>query len=95
MERLGAFHVDACDTGSSWSRRMRKIAVLLFLLFGSAALTTATDAKTDRRKPLVTQDHARKSESLTKIGTPDCHAQGRLLRAANHCPPAAIAAAPR
>jgi len=34
-------------------------------------------------------------ESLTTVGTPDCHVQGRLLRIAHHCPPEAVAAAPR
>jgi len=34
-------------------------------------------------------------ESLTSVGTPDCHAQGRFLRIAHHCPPDAIAAARR
>jgi len=33
--------------------------------------------------------------SLTTVGTPDCHVQGRLLRIAHHCPPEAVAAAPR
>jgi hypothetical protein len=32
-------------------------------------------------------------ESLTSVGTPDCHVQGRFLRIAHHCPPDAIAAA--
>jgi hypothetical protein len=34
-------------------------------------------------------------ESLTTVGTPDCHVQGRLLRIAHHCPPEAVAAGPR
>lgn len=35
------------------------------------------------------------TESLTTVGTPDCHVQGRLLRIVHHCPPAAVTAAPR
>jgi hypothetical protein len=35
------------------------------------------------------------AESLTTVGTPDCHLQGRLLRVAHHCPPEAVTAAPR
>ncbi|MGA2056982.1 MAG: hypothetical protein ABSG88_16915 [Bradyrhizobium sp.] len=34
-------------------------------------------------------------QSLTMVGTPDCHVQGRLFRATHHCPPEAVAAAPR
>jgi hypothetical protein len=34
-------------------------------------------------------------EALTMVGTPECHLQGRLFRATHHCPPEAVAAAPR
>jgi len=34
-------------------------------------------------------------QSLTMVGTPDCHVQGRFFRVTHHCPPEAVAAAPR
>jgi hypothetical protein len=73
---------------------MRKIALLSCLLLASAAFTTAAVAKHRHHRAYSAQARA-PAESLTTIGTPDCHVQGRLLRAAHHCPPAAVAAAPR
>jgi hypothetical protein len=73
---------------------MGKIAVYSCLLLASAAVTTAATAKHSRHRMHVARDHALQSESPTTIGTPDCHVQGRLLRAAHHCPPQAISAAP-
>jgi hypothetical protein len=79
---------------------MRKIALLSCLVLASAAFTTAAVAKHAHHKhahyrTLSAQDRAPAVESLTTVGTPDCHVQGRLLRVAHHCPPAAVAAAPR
>ena len=77
---------------------MRKIVLLSCLVLASAALTTAAVAKHAYHKHHRThwaQARAPAAESLTTVGTPDCHVQGRLLRAAHHCPPAAVAAAPR
>jgi hypothetical protein len=34
-------------------------------------------------------------QSLTMVGTPDCHVQGRFFRVTHHCPPEAVAASPR
>jgi hypothetical protein len=76
---------------------MRRIALLSCLVLASAAVSTAALAKHYRHThhgTLAAQARA-PAESLTTVGTPDCHVQGRLLRAAHHCPPAAIAAAPR
>jgi hypothetical protein len=79
---------------------MRKIA-LFCLVLASAAFTNAALAEnthykhahhrtlSDRYRP-----PAPAVENLTTVGTPDCHIQGRLFRAAHHCPPAAVAAAP-
>jgi hypothetical protein len=74
---------------------MRKL-VLSCLVLVSAAFATAAVAKHAHHRALPAQERAPApaAESLTTIGTPDCHTQGRLLRIANHCPPAAIAAAP-
>ncbi len=71
---------------------MRKIALLSCLVLASAAVATAAAAKHYHHRAHWAQARA---ESLTTVGTPDCHVQGRLLRAAHHCPPAAVAAAPR
>jgi hypothetical protein len=76
---------------------MRKIALLSCLVLASAAVATTAFARHTHHKyahhgTLAAQARA---ESLTTVGTPDCHVQGRLLRAAHHCPPAAVAAAPR
>jgi hypothetical protein len=74
---------------------MRKIALIVCMVFAPAAFTTAAIAKhTHHRKPSA-HIRAPAAESLTMVGTPDCHVQGRLLRAAHHCPPEAVAAAPR
>ncbi|MGO8912048.1 MAG: hypothetical protein ACLQDM_22350 [Bradyrhizobium sp.] len=78
-------------------KTMRKIALLTCLALAMPALTTAA---------LASHSHNRKhwghirapapaAESLTTVGTPDCHVQGRFSRIAHHCPPDAIAAAPR
>ena len=78
---------------------MHKIALLACLVLSSAAFTTAAAAKQAHHKhahhrTLSAQDRAPAVESLTSVGTPDCRVQGRLLRVAHHCPPAAVAAAP-
>jgi hypothetical protein len=73
---------------------MRKILLLSCLALTSAATTTAAVARHAHHRTLSAQARA-PAESLTTVGTPDCHVQGRLLRAAHHCPPAAVAAAPR
>ena len=78
--------------------KMRKLTLLTCLAFAATAFTSAATAKYHH--------HHHKhwahiggpppaAESLTTVGTPDCHVQGRLLRIAHHCPPAAVAAAPR
>jgi hypothetical protein len=69
---------------------MRKIALLSCLVLASAAFASAAAAKHHNHHRV--QAHA---ESLTTVGTPDCHLQGRLLRVAHHCPPEAVTAAPR
>lgn len=73
---------------------MRKIALLSCLVLASATLTAAADARHVHHKRLPVVERAPAAESLTTVGTPDCHVQGRLLRAAHHCPPEAVAAAP-
>jgi hypothetical protein len=76
---------------------MRRIALLSCLVLASAAVATAAFAKHHRHAHHGTLSAQARvpAESLTTVGTPDCHVQGRLLRAAHHCPPAAVAAAPR
>jgi hypothetical protein len=78
---------------------MRKIVLISCLLLTSAAVTTAAAAKHVHHRHghhgTLTAQVRVPAESLTTVGTPDCHVQGRLLRAAHHCPPAAVAAAPR
>jgi hypothetical protein len=69
---------------------MRKIALLSCLVLASAAFASAAAAKHYHHHRA--QAHA---ESLTTVGTPDCHLQGRLLRVAHHYPPEAVTAAPR
>jgi hypothetical protein len=73
---------------------MRKLALLSCVVLASATVTTTADAR-HRHHKLQAWDRAPAAERLTTVGTPDCHVQGRLLRAANHCPPEAISAAPR
>ena len=73
---------------------MRKIALLSCLVLASAAFTTAAVARHAHHRTLSAQNRAPAVESLTTVGTPDCHVQGRLLRVAHHCPPDAVAAAP-
>ncbi|MDR3469856.1 MAG: hypothetical protein P4M07_28335 [Xanthobacteraceae bacterium] len=73
---------------------MGKIAVYSCLLLASAAVTTAATAKHSRHRMHVVRYHVLPTESLTTVGTPDCHVQGRLLRTAHHCPPQTISAAP-
>jgi hypothetical protein len=71
---------------------MRRIAFCCLVL-ASAGFATAADAKHAHHRTYWV--HARPpAESLTTVGTPDCHVQGRLLRVAHHCPPEAVAAAP-
>ena len=75
---------------------MRRSAFWVWVL-ASASLATAADARhAHHRHPHRTMisTQAQAAESLTTVGTPDCHVQGRLLRAAHHCPPEAVAAAP-
>jgi hypothetical protein len=77
---------------------MRPIAWLVCLLLASAAVTPAANARHLHHRThhlLSARYRAPRQEILTSVGTPDCHVQGRLLRAANHCPPEAVAAAPR
>jgi hypothetical protein len=70
-------------------------------VLASAALTSAAIAKRVHHHKYAHHDtvaaryHVPAPEILTTVGTPDCHVQGRLLRAAHHCPPEAVAAAPR
>lgn len=72
---------------------MRKVALLSCLVLASAAFASAAAAKHyHHHRAHWAQAHA---ESLTTVGTPDCHLQGRLLRVAHHCPPEAVTAAPR
>jgi len=72
---------------------MRKIVLLGCLLAAPAVCAAAASAKhTHHGKHW---SHAPATESLTTVGTPNCHVQGRFLRIAHHCPPDAIAAAPR
>jgi hypothetical protein len=73
---------------------MRKIVLSSCLVLASAALTTAAVAKHAYHRMHWAQARAPAAESLTTVGTPDCHVQGRLLRVAHHCPPEAVAAAP-
>jgi hypothetical protein len=74
---------------------MRKIVLVSCLALASAAFATAALARHAHHRTHWVQARAPAAESLTTVGTPDCHVQGRLLRAAHHCPPAAVAAAPR
>jgi hypothetical protein len=34
-------------------------------------------------------------QSVAMVGTPECRLQGRLFRVTHHCPPEAVAVAPR
>jgi hypothetical protein len=75
--------------------RMRKIVLLTSLLLAPAVFATAASAKHTHHSKHWAHVRAPAAESLTTVGTPDCHVQGRFLRIAHHCPPDAIAAAPR
>ena len=78
--------------------KMRKLVLLTCLAFSAATFASAATAKHHhhRHKHWVhVGNPAPARESLTTVGTPDCHVQGRFLRMAHHCPPEAIAAAPR
>jgi hypothetical protein len=72
----------------------RKIIFLSCLALTLAAFTTVAIGRHAHHRTFSAQARAA-AESLTTVGNPDCHVQGRLLRAAHHCPPAAVAAAPR
>jgi len=79
---------------------MRKIASF-GLVLASAAFATGAVAEHAHYKhvhhrtvPAQYLPPAPPVESLTTVGTPECHTQGRLFRIAHHCPPAAVAAAP-
>jgi hypothetical protein len=74
---------------------MRKIALIVCMAFAPTAFTTAAIAKHTHHGKHWAHIRAPVAESLTTVGTPDCHVQGRLLRIAHHCPPEAVAAAPR
>jgi len=76
---------------------MRKIALLICLLLAMSAFATAAFAKHTHHSQRWAHIRAAvpAAESLTMVGTPDCHVQGRFLRIAHHCPPEAVAAAPR
>jgi hypothetical protein len=76
---------------------MRKIALLICLPLAMSAFATAAFAThTHHRKHWAhVRAAAPAAETLTTVGTPDCHVQGRFLRIAHHCPPEAVAAAPR
>jgi hypothetical protein len=74
---------------------MRKIVLMSCLALTPAAFATAALAKHAYHRTHSAQARTAAAESLTTVGTPDCHVQGRLLRAAHHCPPAAVAASPR
>ena len=78
---------------------MRQLSWVCGLVLASAAFTAPAAARHVHHRihhyPLSARYRAQATEVLTSVGTPDCHVQGRLLRAANHCPPQAVAAAPR
>jgi len=76
-------------------KKMRKIALIVCILFASAAFTAAAGAKHTHDRKHWAHIRAPAADSLTTVGPPDCHVQGRFLRMAHHCPPDAIAAAPR
>jgi hypothetical protein len=65
------------------------------MVFAPTAFTTAAIAKHTHHRKHSAHIHSPAPESLTTVGTPDCHVQGRLLRMAHHCPPEAVAAARR
>jgi hypothetical protein len=71
------------------------LSCLALTLAALAAAAAAKHAYHAHHRTHWAQARAPEAESLTTVGTPDCHVQGRLLRAAHHCPPAAVAAAPR
>jgi hypothetical protein len=78
---------------------MHKIVLSSCLVLAPATLATAAVAKHAYHGHAHHRAHAVQyrapAESLTSVGSPECHLQGRLFRAAHHCPPAAVAAAPR
>jgi len=77
---------------------MRKLALLICPAFATAAFMGAATAKHHHHHHkhwVRIGGPTPAAESLTTVGTPDCHVQGRFLRIAHHCPPEAIAAAPR
>ena len=80
---------------------MRNIALLSSLLLASAAFSSPAlarhvhHARHGHHGMHSAQARAPARENLTTVGTPECHLQGRLFRAAHHCPPEAVAAAPR
>jgi hypothetical protein len=73
---------------------MRKVAILTCLLLASAA-TPALARHTHHvhHRMHAVERLAPPHESLTTIGTPACHVQGRFSRIANGCPPEAIGSA--
>lgn len=76
-------------------QEMRKIAMLSCLLALSATPAVARHSHHVHHRMHWVQRQAPAPQITTMVGTPDCHVQGRFLRIAHHCPPEAIAAAPR
>ena len=74
---------------------MRKIALLACLALATSAFATAAFAKHTHHRKHWAHIRVPVAESLTTVGTPDCHVQGRFLRVTHHCRVDAIAAAPR
>jgi hypothetical protein len=81
-----------------------RVALFSCLVLALAGFSTAAFAKHTHHvhhawhghpEMLSTQARWPAGEILTTVGTPECHLQGRLFRAAHHCPPEAVAAAPR
>jgi hypothetical protein len=75
---------------------MSKLAQLICMTF-AATMIFASGAAAKHHHPHHWHQVIRSvpQQSLTMVGTPDCHVQGRFLRIAHHCPPEAVAAAPR
>lgn len=104
--RCGRLALHPANGGSTMATRggahrrgknMRRIAFCCLVMASASFATAAVARHAHHRHPhhtMISTQARAPAESLTTVGTPDCHVQGRLLRAAHHCPPEAVAAAP-
>jgi hypothetical protein len=78
------------------NEKMKKFALLACMTFVAAmGFPNGAAAKHHHRHHWHQVVRPVPQRSVVMVGTPECRLQGRLFRVTHHCPPEAVAAAPR